>query len=41
MVVKTVCGEKGLLNVQANRGFDKSCKDIPAGLIKVLSKDNV
>lgn len=41
MVVKAVCSEKGLLNVQANRKLNQSCEDILAGLPKVLPEDNV
>lgn len=41
MVVKAVCSEKGLLNVQANRILNQSCEDIPAGLPTVFPKDYV
>lgn len=41
MVVKAVCSEKGILNVQANRKLNQSCEDIPAGLVEVLPKDYV
>lgn len=41
MVVKAICGEKSLLDGQTHWRLDKSCKDFPAGLIKVLPKDNV
>jgi len=40
-VRKAVCGEKGVLDVQENWRSNKPCKDFPAGLIKVLPKDNV
>jgi len=40
MVVKAICGEKSLLDGQTHWRLDKSCKDFPAGLIKVLPKDN-
>lgn len=41
MVFKAICGEKGLLDVQTHRWFDKSCKDIPLGFVEVLPEDNV
>ena len=41
MVVKAICGEKSLLDGQTHYRLDKSCKNIPLGLPKVLPKDNV
>ena len=32
MVGEAVCGEEGVLDVQEDWGFNKPCKDIPAGL---------
>lgn len=41
MVEIAVYCEEGVLDVQENWGFNKPCKDFPAGFVAVLSEDYV
>ena len=41
MVVKAICGQEGLLDVQTYWRLDKSRKNIPNGLPTILPKDHV